>query len=309
MPVRDYRTGLFRARAAAKRALAAPTPEGVRAGAREAQRLLPASRRVRGAEGLTIVVSNRALEQSLDRAVRTHSLVARRRTLEAFVRRSDDLLAALAPAPARRTPGEDQALASVLRRPEFRPSIFEEWNRRWNEWLRAMLQRMFGNVQPATLDLIAKTLYYGVLGFLVLFLAYLIWTYVPGLRFRRRGRAARLEDEDEVALPQRAAKHLALAEAAASAGRYLEALRHTYTAMLLMLDEARRLEYDPSRTNWEVLRLLRSGGLGAEREVLLPVTRAIDEKLYGGRPASEEDYRTSREACARLRQTLASSPT
>jgi hypothetical protein len=308
MSVEEYRAGLVRAREAARHALAAPTPDEVRARAIAAQHLLPHTDKVTGADGLSVSVSNRALQKALDRAVGTPSVVARRRSLEAFVRRSSDLSAALAPATAKRSPREGQILRQVLARSEFRPSWLEEWNRRWNEWLRSTLQRLFGDVQPATLDLIAKALYYGVLALLALLIAYLIWNYVPGLRFRRRGRAIHLEDEDLIAVPERAAKHLTAAEAAAVAGRFLEALRHTHTAMLLLLDEARRLEYDPARTNWEVLRLLRSGGHGAEREALLPVTRAIDEKLFGGRPTTEADYQSGREACARLRQMLASGP-
>jgi hypothetical protein len=36
------------------------------------------------------------------------------------------------------------------------------------------------------------------------------------------------------------------------------------------------------------------------------VTQALDEKLYGGRPATAEDYRWCRGECARLERLVAS---
>jgi hypothetical protein len=111
--------------------------------------------------------------------------------------------------------------------------------------------------------------------------------------------------EDEIHTPDSAGGHLAAAESAAAAGRFLDALRHTYTAMLLLLDAANVVPFDRARTNREVLRALRGATHGPVREVLRPVTDTLDETLYGGRPATAEEYRWCRGECARLEGLLA----
>ena len=170
--------------------------------------------------------------------------------------------------------------------------------------LMGQLQRLFGNMRPEALETIAVIVYWTLIALLVVLLAYLIWTYVPGLRFRRRGGEALLGSEDEIVVPDRVEARLAAAEAAASAGRFLDALRHTYAAMLLILDAANVLAYDRARANGEVLRALRTPAQAPARAILLPVTYSLDEKLYGGRPATADDYRSCRAACSRLEALL-----
>src|SRR5439155_21707932 len=113
----------------------------------------------------------------------------------------------------------------------------------------------------------------------------------------------------------------------------------------LILDRANVLAYDRARTNREILRALSAvqgsrfkvqgpedgstfrvgdepsslsnlepGTLNLEppaarraaRQILLPVTQVMDETLYGGRPATAEEYRVCRAACSRLEAVLAS---
>jgi hypothetical protein len=210
---------------------------------------------------------------------------------------------------ARRDAKELATLKGILAKPPFKASPFEEWQRRmqerWREWREGLSRRFLGNASPGTREAIARALYWGVLAILVALLGYLIWTYVPGLRLPGRRRAAGPAAADEIVAPERARARLAAAESAAAEGRYLEALRQTYAAMLLLLDEAKLLAYDPARSNGEVLRSLRAAEHARVREVLLPVTRAVDEKFYGGRPATAADYEGSRAACARLMGILA----
>jgi len=251
-------------------------------------------------------VRNREMTQLLTRAARARTAAARRETARQFVRQGELLLAALAGLVPARSPREAQALQQVLARSEFSRSPIESWEERVRDWLMERLRRLFAGTRPATLEAIARALYYLVLGLLILLLAYLIWTYVPGLRLRRRGRAARLAVDDAVAAPDSADAHLAAADAAAAAGRYLDALRHTYIAMLLRLDAANMVPFDRARTNREVLRALQRGGHAPVRDLFLPVTMTLDEKLYGGRPATDEDYRGCRAVATRLEVLLAS---
>jgi hypothetical protein len=277
----------------------------------EAERLLRRARArfpeaaVVGTADRQITVDNRAAARLLDRAIRAKTAARRREAIRAFVGQAGMLAEALqGPAPAR-APGELQALQSVLARGEFQQSALERWEERLQAWFAERLRQLFGNVEPAALEAIARILYWVILAVLVVLLAYLIWTYVPGLRFRRPGGAAQSGPAGEVHAPDTPGAHLQAAEEAAAAGRHLDALRHTYTAMLLLLDSASLVPYDRARTNREVLRALRSASHAPVREVLRPVTHALDEKLYGGRPATAEDYRWCRGEFTRLEGLLA----
>jgi hypothetical protein len=53
-----------------------------------------------------------------------------------------------------------------------------------------------------------------------------------------------------------------------------------------------------------VLRSLRKAEHVPVRDVLRPVTLALDERLYGGRPATADDYRTCRAEFDRLEAML-----
>jgi hypothetical protein len=300
----QYRAAVAESVAGARQA--ASSPEESAALLRRARGRFPSSTAVTGADALPITVTNREMGQLLARAVGARTAAARREAARQFVRQGELLLAALAgPVPAR-SPREAQALQQVLARSEFSRSPIESWEERVRDWLMERLRRLFAGTRPATLEAIARALYYLVLGLLIVLLAYLIWTYVPGLRLRRRGRAARLAVDDAVAAPDSADAHLAAADAAAAAGRYLDALRHTYIAMLLRLDAANMVPFDRARTNREVLRALQRGGHAPVRDLFLPVTLTLDEKLYGGRPATDEEYRGCRAAATRLEVLLAS---
>jgi hypothetical protein len=302
----QYRAALAAAVADARRAAASAAPAEATTLLRQARGRFPASVTVTGADGLPVRVSDRTMARLLDRAIGARSAAARQEAIRGFVRAGELLQSAVTgPAPTR-TPRDGQALRQILARSEFSQTPLERWDQRVREWLMERLRSLFRGVRPAALQTIAFVVYYGFLALLVLLLAYLIWTYVPGLRLRRLGRAARLSADGTVVAPESAAAHLAAADAAAAAGRYLDALRHAYTAMLLRLDAAGLVAFDRARTNWEVLRALQRAGNTTVRDLFQPVTLALDEKLYGGRPATEEDYRGCRAAALRLEALLAS---
>lgn len=296
----QYRERLAAALDLARQAAAEPSPEKAVERLRRALLALPAQVTVADAGGDPVQVENRPAARFLERALGARTPAARRAQIRRFQEWGEVLQAVLAPEPPTRDPTELTTLQAILKRSEFQPSPIEQWNQRFRQWLGELLGRLFGNVAPTALDLAARGLYYLLLALLVVLLAYLIWTYVPGLRVRRPQRGARLEEAGVVTAPERASARLAAAEAAARAGRYLEALRHTYQAMLLLLDEAHILEYDPARTNREVLRRLSADEHAPVRELLTPLTETLDEKLYGGRPALAADYQSARDTCARL---------
>lgn len=303
LTVAAYRVRVRRASELARQATVAPEREAV-ALVRQAQAVFPARARVRAADGAAVTVANRLAAERLAEALAARRPDARDDALERFRRGAGSLVALLEPGPAPRAPGELKTLTALLEQPPFAPSAFEKWDReireRWNNWWREFARRFLGNPDPRRMERIARGVYWTVLALLVALLAYLIWTYAPGLRLPKRARTAEPDDGDTILAPERARARLALAEAAAAEGRYLEALRQTYAAMLLMLDEARLLAYDPARTNREVLRALRATEHAPVREVLTPVTWTVDERLYGGRLATAADYERARAACTRL---------
>jgi hypothetical protein len=305
MTLDEYRAALSDSLQAAQRARAATSPAEERALLREARERFPASAVVSDPSGQTIAATHRELARALERAIAATTASRRKEATEAFLRRATVLRAAVdTPAP-RRSPAEMTSLQEVLARSEFQQSPLERWEQQVRAWVMERLRRLFSNVAPSALERIARGLYWFAHGALIALLAYLIWTYVPGLRLRRRGRRVPVGSEDAIHTPDSAGGHLAAAEAAAAAGRYLDALRHTYTAMLLLLDAANVVPYDRARTNREVLRALRGPTHGSLREVLRPVTDALDERLYGGRSTTAEEYRWCRGECARLEALLA----
>jgi hypothetical protein len=81
------------------------------------------------------------------------------------------------------------------------------------------------------------------------------------------------------------------AEAAERAGDYAAALRLRFRAGLLRLDARGLIEYRPSLATATVARALRSPDFDR-------VAGDFDEIVYGGRPATEDDARASREGWA-----------
>ncbi len=88
-----------------------------------------------------------------------------------------------------------------------------------------------------------------------------------------------------------------LAQQLLAQGDLRAAVRAFYLGLLRLLHEARLLDYDPARTNWEHLTRLRSPTLPdpAVREqayrLLQPLTLRFDYLWYGGDPATEQDVR------------------
>lgn len=79
----------------------------------------------------------------------------------------------------------------------------------------------------------------------------------------------------------------------ADSGDYRGAFRCAYLASISHLDEARALRFERSRTNWEYLRELKSGGHDGPYNTLRPLTLEFDRKFYGRGECGEDDYRAA----------------
>lgn len=91
-------------------------------------------------------------------------------------------------------------------------------------------------------------------------------------------------------------------EAAKLADRsdYRGAFRCAYLASISYLDEKKALRFERSRTNWEYLRELKSGGYELPFTELCPLTLAFDRKFYGREGCTYEDYTSALNAFKRI---------
>lgn len=181
-------------------------------------------------------------------------------------------------------------LARILAGPEYhQPEL---------TWLRNILRRvlewlghLLGGWSPAVSRLLESrpVLYWAVVTALVVLLALLLYhiglTLVQTLRGPKRPKTPAVRAP--VVLPE------ALRERAARLsreGRYGEAVRLLYEALLRQLDRGSLLRYDSSRTNREHLAAL------GERDDLTremrPLTDLMDSILYGGRTPGAPEYGT-----------------
>ncbi|WP_067825979.1 DUF4129 domain-containing protein [Nocardia inohanensis] len=92
-----------------------------------------------------------------------------------------------------------------------------------------------------------------------------------------------------------AAAHLAAAEEAARRAEFGVALRERYRAVSRGLEQRGVLEVEPGRTAQETARAATTA-MPAEAVELPPVAHSFDEIVYGGRPATEAEYRRLEQA-------------
>jgi hypothetical protein len=89
------------------------------------------------------------------------------------------------------------------------------------------------------------------------------------------------------------------AAALAAQGRYREALRALYLATLVSLDRSAWIRFEPSLTNWQYLRQMRTGTV---RNDFRQFTSTFDVKVYGGETVGEADYAACRQLAERIVQ-------
>lgn len=148
---------------------------------------------------------------------------------------------------------------------------------------------------PSFLNNIAQLLLYLAVAVGILMLIYYVFRWFGEKDFRRD--MADLDKNDEDAMKTLPIPGLLQrADEEARNGNYRLALRYLYTSVLRHLDRTGVLEYQSTATDWEHLRLLRSGGHQQLYDQLLPVTKTVEVTWYGNEPASLEDFQNIKQA-------------
>lgn len=173
---------------------------------------------------------------------------------------------------------------SVFARPEY------QWVERRQplRWLGHLIARFFDWVSrftdshPVGSTLLAFAA--GVVAVVILVhIGYTIWKVVQS----PAGGAARPGQEGGPVYD--AARHLALAEEHARAGRYTEALGHRFLAVILELDRATALRFQASKTPAEYLTEVHLDSTG--RQSFAELVGRLYRHLFGALPCGESDYR------------------
>lgn len=195
----------------------------------------------------------------------------------------------------------DEALRRTYARPALQPrepgpfdSVREWWRQLWARV--GQLFERFGDLRSDS-----PLVYWAVIGVLVVIglsiLFYLLWSTLA--RMEDRGGEGRRAVERGPALNARgrtAAEWEEEARRAAADGRYREAATALYQALLLRLEAAGALRYDPAKTPGDYRRETRrdphaSGALTA-------FLRGFEPAVFGGRTLDGEGYERLRAAAA-----------
>ncbi|MCS7065301.1 MAG: DUF4129 domain-containing protein [Fimbriimonadales bacterium] len=172
------------------------------------------------------------------------------------------------------------------------------------EALIRWLTRLLGGLGGAGAGGWGAVVQWIIIAILVLLIAFGASYLVGRLEWRRGQRAPTLLPPDQLvdARLLSAADWRALAHQLLARGDRRAAVRALYLGLLRLLHEARWLDYDPARTNWEHLMHLRSPALPAPapREhayhLLQPLTLRFDYLWYGNEPATAEDVQQFEQA-------------
>lgn len=142
---------------------------------------------------------------------------------------------------------------------------------------------------PLDIGFPTRLFLYAICGLLAALIGVFIFFVVRHVNWQKtlKRKATALLDEDE---PDRSVDEwLGLADALTRQGRYREAVRCLYLAMLLRFDEANVARFVRSQTNWEHLaRIQASANRPPEIDFLQP-TQAFDKIWYGQRVRGSED--------------------
>lgn len=177
----------------------------------------------------------------------------------------------------------------ILAQPRYRTQPTN--SERFGEWLEQLWYR-FVEFLVGIADLIGGPLVLGGILFLVVVIAAVLVTRNLGQR-RAREIELRIMREKVLARGADPADLERQAQIAASTADYSTALRLTFRAGLLRLDETGQIRYRPGLTSSEVAELLAS----PEFEAL---ARRFDEVVYGHRTATADDFAVARQGWQRL---------
>jgi hypothetical protein len=100
--------------------------------------------------------------------------------------------------------------------------------------------------------------------------------------------------------PQTVAELWRQAENLAQQGRFLDAVRSLYLAVLAYLHRSNRIRYEPTRTNGEYLDQLRAHG--PLQDSFRGLTGIFELKWYGERTCGSEDFASCRQLAEAIRK-------
>ena len=188
-------------------------------------------------------------------------------------------------------------------------SVAEAWERFWKwfeRWLEGMVRGRQG--QHGIFSLWSVEVLVVILAVAMLALAArALW-----LR-RRRGEAAgagagqalpAATARDDDPFSRGASEWEVYARELAAAGRFREAIRAWYHAVLVVLYQSGALHFRKGRTNWEYIATVPSGT--AWRPALVEITRQFEREWYGRERSTAEALDASRETARHLLATLRS---
>jgi hypothetical protein len=198
----------------------------------------------------------------------------------------------------------------ILSEPQFR-----KLDEAPSNWLKRALESL-DTVEPPERDFTPtditptmvnlEPLFYGIIVVLALgagialFLFFRNWK--PGKKAAaKKKRKVGLLEEGEEAL--RTDEWLARADELERSGRFREAVRCLYLAVLMRLDDAGLVYFDRYQTNWEHLRRIEASNAPAEVRYRF-LTQEFDHVWYGERPATAEHCAEFRREYVRLSEAL-----
>jgi len=258
-----------------------------------AQRILGPVHSIETPDGTSYLVDTAPLIESVRAADGTHGSEAKEAAFETVTRQIALLRRSLVRNDSR---GEslsaeaERSAKAVLAGEEFAsdppppPSVIDRALESLDRWLSKLFSSGNTNNNLPPMQPISPLFLKGIF-FAIVAASFAALVFVLVKVIGQRGVKARplgLEAEEAALVEARDSESLlALAEKQAKAGEYRLAFRLIYLAALVALDSGGALRFDPSKTNWEYLRALRSAGRGDIAEALMPMTRQFDLVWYG----------------------------
>ncbi len=171
-------------------------------------------------------------------------------------------------------------------------SWFEKLFERFLKWLRDLMQRRDEQAPPPITPPSlsgemtgANVVMFVVLAAVVGVLAFVIWRSLPRKKVEEAGAdstaldVSPLSSDPQSALSRTPETWAGLADELAAQGRFREATRHLYLALLSRLHREGAIDYDPTSSNWDYLRAFR--GPGAWKPPFRELTHRFDFAWYG----------------------------
>ncbi|HEY7675765.1 MAG TPA: DUF4129 domain-containing protein [Candidatus Methylomirabilis sp.] len=195
-------------------------------------------------------------------------------------------------------PGWREKLSEILSRAEFgKRQPREPLLARLMKWLGDRLGFLFPAGVGRAVGAAARWIVYTLAGVAVAVVLFVLVRAAMPL-FRRDVRVARDAAASAPVRPETPEMLLALADSRTRAGDFRGAVQALFRWVLLALNQAGRLDYDPALTNREHLARLKADA--AARAAFEDLSRQFELACYALRPIEPEAYAAFRAGCRRL---------